>query len=398
MVELARHGVDQTTISFETVGSNEASVNLRDVLLNENLDYHFCVSSLSVPFDEYPIFPPSNAPIMRIIKRNTGIDPIELDFDPDHYGVGVNVDLEFPHPTFTLGNVKFRDVATLVERIQSWCQQFNEAQTVIGITQLGDYGGADNVETAILKIVAPVARAADGSLTPIHEYITAVINPEGLLQFTLSVNFCNHFAIQLSRYGIELLGLQQSTLAYVFDGWEHVLAITTAVGVQSPLTPWVSALDEIEPGNNTRAQMILSRSNVYQLMDHRISLNVQSHLPIANNMIITDGKEGLDNAISRTPIQAPLEITQRFTKQIREFHEIKRKLFNGQVQLIKKSQSNFQWHRLLTSFQLKFIRLSLWASYRRYNPVTNTWFVKNDRLTIPGDRYWETTLRFISDT
>ena len=398
MVELARHGVDQTTISFETIGQNEASVNLRDVLLNENLDYHFCVSSLSVPFDEFPIFPPSNAPIMRIIRRNVGVNiPGMIVLGQD------NLSLEFNHAAFTLGGDKFRDVATLVERIQSWCQQFNEGQTVTGITQLGEYGGADNIETAILRTVAAVPREADGSLHPIHEYISAAINPEGLLQLTLSVNFCNHFVIQFSRYGIELLGLQQSTRPFLYDGWEYILAITTRNQTQSPLEDWVTlppllGAGDIEPGNNTRAQMILSRSNVYQLMDHRISINVQSHLPIANNIIITDGNEGLDNAISRTPVQAPLEIKQRFTKRIRASHEIRRRLFNGQVQLIKKSQSNFQWHRLLTSFQLKFIRLSLWASYRRYNPVTNTWYVKNDRLIIPEDRYWEATIRFISDT
>ena len=114
MVELARHGVDQTTISFETIGSNEASVALKDVLLNENLDYHFCVSSLSVPFDEYPIFPPTNAPIMRIIRRNTGANI------PAMILLGQDLALGFIHPDFTLGNAKFRDVASLVERIQGW--------------------------------------------------------------------------------------------------------------------------------------------------------------------------------------------------------------------------------------------------------------------------------------
>ncbi len=44
-----KNGLDQVTFEMTTTGRNEASINLREALLDERLDYVFCVDSCTVP-------------------------------------------------------------------------------------------------------------------------------------------------------------------------------------------------------------------------------------------------------------------------------------------------------------------------------------------------------------
>ena len=80
-----------------------------------------------------------------------------------------------------------------------------------------------------------------------------------------------------------------------------------------------------------------------------------------------------------------------------EYHDLQRKIFNGQMQLVKKSEVNRQWSKLLTSYQLRFLRFSLFVVYRRYNAITNTWYFERSKMSIPDKDYFEMTLRFLSD-
>ena len=214
--------------------------------------------------------------------------------------------------------------------------------------------------------------------------------------------FCNHFFLVFSPYAVELFGLQQSVQPIA--GGNSALAISTTLvqGVenQSPLNPWFADMAQantIIPGENRRDQIVQSRSNVYQLWDHRVSVSIKSHLPVANNLQVSEGVELLDNTICRTFLHAPLVVCQRYADGDQTFHELRRKLYNGQVQLIRKSQREFIWNKLLTSYQMRFIRLSVWVSYRRYNAALNRWFMEEKRMTIPSNGLFEVGLRFVSD-
>ena len=65
-----RTGLDQVTLEMSQTGSSETSVSLRDPLLDESLDYVFCVDHLSVPLASVPITSKTNKELFRVVRRN----------------------------------------------------------------------------------------------------------------------------------------------------------------------------------------------------------------------------------------------------------------------------------------------------------------------------------------
>ena len=376
MASINRHGVDQTTIQFQQAGSNETEVTLRDVLLDEKLNYHFCVSSLLVPLDRTPIFEQSDDFIMRIVRRNVGEEI-----------TNANVTLHsFDGQFQAVANDVYLDAQSFFHGIWRFCDQFNQLQGAVGIPALGAYGGINNQDTSGTRFTVAV--------DAVTNWLSVDLTPDGRVRWKLSSLFTNHFMIELSRYGVELMGLQKVVQKH---GNLYYLAVTTAGGNMSPNLPILDGGDELVHGNNIRPCQVISKSNIYQLFDHRVSIRVESHLPIANNKAVDDGLEQLDSSICTTFVAAPVTIMQEYKEQWNPVHSISRRVFTGLCQLVRKSQSNFQWHRLLTSYQLKYLRLSLWVRYRRFNTDSESWYFEKKPLVVPDGAHWETTLRFVSD-
>ena len=386
-VTVNRHGVDQTTLEITQVGKNESQVSLRDVLLDENKSYHLAVSSLNIPFDAFPLYTPDNSEIFRIIRRRAGADP----------AVQNNTSLIVPYTAVFRNNHTCFDASAVVGYINNMLTGFNQAQGAVGIPILNQYGKLNNVENLVYQVVPPDDDA---------RFIWATITADARIAINMTTTFTNHFALQFTRYGIELLGLQGHGQSVIVNGEERFVIAVTTVNQNGVLTsstgnPWTNQ-GVITEANNIREVRIVSKANIYQLFDHRIAVMVQSHLPIANNIRIVDGQERLDNAICRVFLHTPLAVHVQYSGGGAEpfahsFHDIQRRLFNGQVQLVRKSQAELEWHRLLTSYQMKFIRLSLWIEQRKWNNETATWAIKRSRLNVPASRHWEATLRFVSD-
>ena len=72
-VSINRSGTDQATLDIFQVGNHESSVYLRHDLLDSKLNYHFAVTSLSVPLNDTPIFKLSGpTELFRIERRDVG--------------------------------------------------------------------------------------------------------------------------------------------------------------------------------------------------------------------------------------------------------------------------------------------------------------------------------------
>ena len=97
-VSINRSGTDQATLDIFQVGSNESSTFLRHDLLDSKLNYHFAVTSLSVPLNDSPIFKLSGpAELFRIERRDVGAS-IHTDLtlhEPGNAAGDVPDDLEY---------------------------------------------------------------------------------------------------------------------------------------------------------------------------------------------------------------------------------------------------------------------------------------------------------------
>ena len=182
----------------------------------------------------------------------------------------------------------------------------------------------------------------------------------------------------------------------------YIAYTTTAAGVQTnPLAGWVDPANALEilQGGNTKDATSTANSPLYHLADQRVSISVESHLPIASNIAIADEKETVDRTIVEKFFESQLQCTVHFDQDGSfSSQEISSNMYSGQVVFVKKSDRHTQWHRLLTAFQLSYFRFHLFITYRVYNAAKNVWSLSRQKLEVPDDKYWEMELRFISDT
>ena len=124
-VEINRSGTDQTTLDIFQTGSYESSVALRHDLLDSKLNYHFAVTSLSVPLNEAPIFRLTEAKeLFRIERRDTGnTKNADLTLHtPGNAGAVV----PYRRRVFTINpKKKFFDVSSFVKDLSNFCRGFN---------------------------------------------------------------------------------------------------------------------------------------------------------------------------------------------------------------------------------------------------------------------------------
>ena len=399
-VQINRVGTDQVTLNLMQTGSDETSVSLRHNLLDEKLSYHFAVTSLTVPLNNAPIFKVAvDTEILRIGRRNAGTS----------LAVDANVTISPGYPHYIADdNRKFFDVTTLVRDLNSWARGFEMYQTLLGIPDLAAYGGVGNVEVGPL-IRLPAKDVLGIAATGTYSFLKFKLSPDGRLSVTGSTHFWNNFFLRFTSFGAALLGFTKEvhTIPHVgagpFVDDYYIAFTTTAGGIQTNTSAWVD-LDpnvgyNILQGNNTKDATSTANSPLYQIADQRVSVSVESHLPISNNIAISDEKETVDRTIVEKFFESQLECTVNFDQDGSfSSQEITSKVYSGQIAFIKKSDNHTQWHRLLTAFQLSYFRFHLFITYRVYNIATNTWYLKREALKVPDDQFWEMELRFISDT
>jgi hypothetical protein len=380
-------------------GSDETSVHLKHNLLDEKLAYHFAVTSLSAPMNNAPIFKvDAVTAIVKIGRRNAGAS-LAVDADttlaPAFGGYGASP------------GRKFYDVTSLVRDLNSWARWFEKYQTLLGIPNLAAYGGIGDVEVGPL-IRLPAKNAAGIATTGTYSFLNFKISPDGRLSITGSTHFWNNFYLRFTAYGAALLGFSEAVHSVPHVGLGpfvedfYIAYTTTAAGIQSSTQAgWVDPANgyNILQGNNTKDVTVVANSPLFQIADQRVSVSVESHLPLASNIAISDEKETVDRKIVEKFFENQLECTTSFGQDgAFESQQIASNVYSGQVAFIKKSDRHTQWHRLLTAFQLSYFRFFLSITYRVYNAATNTWYLKSEPLKVPDDKYWEMEVRFISDT
>ena len=238
-------------------------------------------------------------------------------------------------------------------------------------------------------------------------------------------DFTNNYILKFSRYGAEILGfgglietvrrqpITNNTAVPAIPPLvtgpaqdDFYLFVTTAGGAFSfsqehALAAGAGNPDQlliIQAGGNTSEVTIYSEHSLYMCLDQRIKISMTSHLPMQNNMLVREGRQTVDRNIvevyfdNKITTTIKYDETGAFTEQT-----ITNTLFAGQYPFVKKSDQTKQWHRLLTSYDLRFFRFHIYMTYRSYDSVKDEWVLKTDRLKIDDERYWEFSLRFISE-
>jgi len=75
-VQVNKTGTDYVELELTQADSFETSCYLKENLLDNALNYHFCVTELSVPLHGTPLFPITGTQrLFRVLRRNVGSPP-----------------------------------------------------------------------------------------------------------------------------------------------------------------------------------------------------------------------------------------------------------------------------------------------------------------------------------
>ena len=408
-VEINRHGTDITSLDVFQSGSHESSVNLRHDLLDDRRNYHFAVTSLSVPLNKSPIHKLTKTlELFRIERRDVG----------GH--INDNLTLHIPGGTIAANAVpelfrifsirptdKMYDVSSFVKRIANFCRGFNEFWTLDTLGDgfdptAGGYGGG---------VVLEGLSAAEMGQFGLYHLIDVRLTADGTLQFVGSDLFFNNFVIRFKREGAAILGFYDQLRAEDrvggvgnfadADATHYFITKTLANGEFT--NKWVDNaaghVGEILAGGLLQEVILSSSHPIFQSVDQRIRVTVETHLPTMSNQLIMDEKESVDRSIATAYFESKLENQIRFNESgIFENMMMQSAMYAGQTNFIKKSDPTFQWNRLLTAYEQKLFRFQIYIWYRIWDDATQKWKLDKSPLNVPDQQFWEMSVRFVSDS
>ena len=328
--QVNRIGLDEVTLELNTTGTNEAEVNLKVPLLDEKKDYVFCVDSLTMPLNGAPINKLRGSELFRIERRNVGT-PAAADL-----GFGTIPLFATNYTAVYTAERDFFDVTSFVSSLNNFARGFEIELTQLGIANhIGSHFGAGIAVTEAVVLdpafdpatIAPLillpARDEAGMLVDgVHRFLTFKMASDGSLEIFGTTSFWNNFVFNFRPEGAEALGM-----ASEMKGYDH--GVIGGVPVKTPQISYYLGLTQDDvthtisneltlgaaghgilvnagvgvhpthfaPGNMSSSASVYSEHSLFQCLDQRLKITVESHLPTLSNVAILNEKETVDRSI-----------------------------------------------------------------------------------------------------
>ena len=410
-VDISRAGTDQVSLDVFQSGSHESSVTLRHDFLDSKKKYHFAITSLSVPLNNTPIFKiPAGGTkeIFRLERRHVG-GSINEDLAL-HTTTGAFPAVPEIHRVFHIrANQKFFDVSSLVKYLANWCRSFNRYWTL----RVAD-GGAGGFNPMVAGYSGFPAAALAGLTTQEYNeggpypFIGVKLSADGTLQLVGDSYFWNNFIMRWTREGAALLGFYNQLLRVdrVGGGGGNIAADATHYyisktndGAAITNTFLIEATGQILVSNTAQEFVISSSHPIFQSVDQRIKVSVESHMPMASNIAVVDESESVDRTIAEAYFESKLQNEIRFDESgVFDRMTMRAAMYSGQSNMIRKSDINFQWNRLSSAYELKLFRFQLYVTYRVWDSARQRWTLSKTKLDVDPQEFWELSCRFVSDS
>ena len=179
----------------------------------------------------------------------------------------------------------------------------------------------------------------------------------------------------------------------------YYLAVTRAAnGTTSFSKAGVDANNTILISGMTRDVKISSEHSLYMCLDQRVSISLSSHLPMLSNLVVREGLQTNDRNICEVFFDNEISSTVEFDDEgVFAKQQLSNKVYCGQFPMIRKDTVYKEWQKLLFSFNLRFFRFHVFTTYRAYDSVKDVWRFVTEALKVDNDKYYDFTLRFLSE-
>ena len=405
---LNRIGVDHATLNITTSGDSVATCALNDLLLDPNLEYMIRVSELNAPMSSLPLFgyisdgsTSVNKELFRIKRRfagmslanfqavNTAAVPNTAETNPAN-----NPANSFPSDMRTegRGGVKYFTVSSFISDLGKSANNFSKKWDVIGANPTGQGNFPVN---------------GTGSPGSVSDYLWIRLNADGCVEFVGTSLFWNNFCIVFSEYGKRILGVNNSFLRKVAKvqpagEFEYIMSVTLLLNgnlLYDMFDQNLNVLDLTAFGYDIldRTVKITGDYPLFQNLDHRYFVSVETDLLVSQAIKVVDGKQTIDRSIAKiffpTNCKVLLQSEDGVLREDIDF-EITSRI--GQHAFVKKTRPSRQWTALQTSYDLRFYRFHLYVTYRYFKTPENKWVFTRMKYPIKKEDSWTIGLEFVS--
>ena len=136
---------------------------------------------------------------------------------------------------------------------------------------------------------------------------------------------------------------------------------------------------------------------LFQNLDHRYFVSVETDLLVSQAIKVVDGKQTIDRSIAKiffpTNCKVLLQSEDGVLREDIDF-EITSRI--GQHAFVKKSKPSRQWTALQTSYDLRFYRFHLYVTYRYFKTPENKWVFTRMKYPMKKEDSWTIGLEFVS--
>ena len=412
--QINKSGIDTITLEIMQSGSYESSVNLKHNLLDDRKDYYMAVEQLSLPLNNVPLCK-TGEQLFQIRRRNVG-GALGIDADTllTFNATANQAAFTGINDTYTLAR-NFYDVSSVIRDLNSFARGFEQIVALAGITDLRLFGGVGTALNPGAAVIAPLEvlaprNAAEIAQLGTYPLLKFRLGVDGTMIIDISPNMMNNFYFEFTRYGAEVLGLSPHVKTVEVPTGAaiglpqtrniHILAISRpGLVVTTNSDAFVGNALAIIIGGVLRQKLLYSENSLYQCLDTRVKVSVSTHLPITSNVEIMDEKETINREICEVFFQNNITSSVEFDNSGHFVRQtIENKVYTGLYPFVQKHEPIGQWHKLKTSYELRFFRFHVHVWRRTYDSIKDTWNLKKENLSVPADKFWNMTLRFISET
>ena len=383
-VQVNKTGTDYVELELTQADSFETSYYLKENLLDNALNYHFCVTELSVPLHGTPLFPITETQrLFRVLRRNVGGPPREAvggenadDFIDNIIPGDVsiyNINPQYP----------FYDVGDFCKDLSRWVRGFNYGASLAGVEEdlHGNDGDIEEMD-------------ADEAARDPYEFLRISLSCDGSLLLEGFPIFWNNYLIEFTSFGAALLGIDRSLLL------NNLLGFTIEANpVRNTAKTFLDGNGDIRVGGVLQEIIVDTASPIFETADQRIKLTVESHLSVASNTEIIDEKQTVNRDIVEVFFENQVQTETKYDEHGNYSGlSLHTKLYSGQHSMVRRSDRHNTWNKLLNAFELRYFRFQLYVTYRIWDSNNERWKLQRQKMNIPPGTFWIMNIRFVSDS
>jgi hypothetical protein len=279
-------------------------------------------------------------------------------------------------------------VNDFLQSVSNFTQDFNTKMTQMGIerTHFGLVAG---------RTIAGIA-AGNINAANLVKYFEILQQPDTSLLIHGTRDFWDCFFIEFSLYGMQLFGVKKTAMLNIND--RYYLA-HTANALVSASTELVTAVADplFVAAANTVDLYVTTSLPLFECCDQRIYVSVSTHLPMDSHTVIQNSVQTTSRDIAVAFFDNQAESIIQYLPDGSLSLRIKGRTYNSQTHMIKKSDLNVKWHKLNTSYRLRYMRFYLHICYKLYNETTDSFVLVKQDFPISKDSFWQMYIRFVSE-